>query len=115
LIEFDYQFLWNYLLKKPDNQGVIAERRKAMENLGWLAWIVLGGMAGWISSILTKNNARMGLLANILVGIAGGFIGGFLMNLIGARGVTGFNLWSLLVAVIGASILLWIIGLVRRR
>ena len=86
-----------------------------MDNMGWLAWIVLGGIAGWIASILTKNNARMGLLANIIVGIVGGFVGGFLMDLIGASGITGFNFWSLLVAVIGASVLLWIVGLFRRR
>lgn len=82
--------------------------------MGWLAWIVLGGIAGWIASILTKNNARMGLLANIIIGIIGGFIGGFLMGLIGATGLTGFNIWSLLVSVVGASVLLWIINLIRR-
>lgn len=82
--------------------------------MDWLAWIVIGGIAGWIASIITKNNARMGLLANIVVGIIGGFVGGFIMNLIGAQGVTGFNLWSLLVAVVGASALLWVINLIRR-
>jgi len=83
--------------------------------MDWLAWIVIGGIAGWIASIITKNNARMGLLANIVVGIIGGFVGGFIMNLIGAQGVTGFNLWSLLVAVVGASALLWLINLIRRK
>lgn len=82
--------------------------------MGWLAWIVIGGIAGWIASILTRNNARMGLLANIVVGIIGGFVGGFLMGLVGATGMTGFNLWSLLVAVVGATVLLWVINLIRR-
>ncbi len=79
--------------------------------MNWLSWIVVGGIAGWIASMLTRNNARMGLLANIAVGV----VGGFLMDLIGASGVTGFNLWSLLVSVIGATVLLWIINLIRRR
>ena len=83
--------------------------------MNWLTWIVVGGIAGWIASMLTRNNARMGLLANIVVGVVGGLLGGFLMDLIGASGVTGFNLWSLLVSVIGATVLLWIINLIRRR
>jgi uncharacterized membrane protein YeaQ/YmgE (transglycosylase-associated protein family) len=83
--------------------------------MNWLSWNVVGGIAGWIASMLTRNNARMGLLANIAVGVVGGFLGGFLMDLIGASGVTGFNLWSLLVSVFGATVLLWIINLIRRR
>ncbi|MCK9253484.1 MAG: GlsB/YeaQ/YmgE family stress response membrane protein [Clostridiales bacterium] len=83
--------------------------------MNWLSWIVVGGIAGWIASMLTRNNARMGLLANIAVGVVGGLLGGFLMDLIGASGVTDFNLWSLLVSVIGATVLLWIINLIRRR
>ncbi len=82
--------------------------------MGWLAWIVIGGFAGWIASIITRNNARMGLLANIVVGIIGGFIGGLIMNLIGARGISGFNIWSLLVSVVGASVLLWVINMFRK-
>ncbi len=75
--------------------------------MGIIGWIIIGALAGWIASILTGNNKRMGAGNNILVGIAGGFIGGLVMNLLGGAGITGFNLWSLLVAVIGAVILLW--------
>ncbi len=78
-----------------------------------LGWIVIGGLAGWIASILTKNNARMGLLANIIVGVAGGFIGGFLIKLLGGKGISGFNLWSLFVAILGSTVLLIVINLVR--
>ena len=61
------------------------------------------------------KNAQMGALANIVVGIVGALIGGFLMtNVFGAQGVTGFNLTSLLVAVVGAVILLFLVGMVRR-
>jgi uncharacterized membrane protein YeaQ/YmgE (transglycosylase-associated protein family) len=79
-----------------------------------IIWIVLGGLAGWIASILMRRNAQMGLLANIVVGIVGALIGGFIMNLFGASGTTGLNLYSLIVAVIGAVVLLFVIGLFRR-
>jgi uncharacterized membrane protein YeaQ/YmgE (transglycosylase-associated protein family) len=60
------------------------------------------------------RNAQMGALANIVVGIVGALIGGFLMNAFGAGGVSGFNLYSLIVAILGAVVLLFIIGLFRR-
>jgi uncharacterized membrane protein YeaQ/YmgE (transglycosylase-associated protein family) len=79
-----------------------------------LGWIVLGGIAGWIASIIMKRNSRMGAFANIFVGILGAFIGGFLFHIIGAVGFTGFNLWSVLVATVGAVVLLWIVNLFAR-
>ncbi len=79
-----------------------------------LGWIVLGGIAGWLASILTGRNEGMGCFANIAAGIVGAFIGGFLVALIGGDGVTGFNLFSLIVATFGAVVLLFIIGLIRR-
>ena len=82
--------------------------------MGIFSWIVIGAIAGWIASMLTGNNAKMGIGANIGVGIAGGFIGGLIMNMMGGSGITGFNLWSLLVAVIGAVILLWIVNAFQR-
>ena len=56
----------------------------------------------------------MGAIANIIVGIVGAFIGGFIMSFFGAQGVTGFNLPSLLVAIVGAVVLLFVVGLFRR-
>lgn len=79
-----------------------------------LLFIVLGGIAGWLASIIMHTNARQGMLLNIVVGIVGAFLGGLLFNLFGARGVTGFNLWSLVVALIGAVVLLGIVRAVRR-
>ncbi|MET1033570.1 MAG: GlsB/YeaQ/YmgE family stress response membrane protein [Candidatus Saccharimonadales bacterium] len=76
--------------------------------MGILAWIVLGGIAGWIASMIAGNNASQGLIGNIFIGIVGAFIGGFLVSLLGGEGITGFNLWSLLVAVAGATLLLLI-------
>ncbi len=83
--------------------------------MNWILWIVLGGLAGWVASMLTKNNEKMGMLTNIIVGIIGSWIGGFIMSLFGAAGVTGFNLRSFVVAVVGACVLLGIFSLVRKR
>jgi len=82
--------------------------------MGIISWIVLGALAGWLASIITKNNASMGLLKNIVVGILGAMIGGFVVGFLGGTGVTGFNLWSIFVAFLGAVILLAIINLFTR-
>lgn len=76
--------------------------------MGFIAWIVLGALAGWIASMIMGNNAEQGGMGNIIVGIIGAVIGGFLMQLFGASGVNGFNLYSLLVAIGGAVVLLFI-------
>lgn len=78
------------------------------------AWLVLGGLAGWLASIIKGTNARMGMIANIATGIIGSMIGGWLFNLLGGRGVTGFNLYSLAVATVGAVILITLIQAIRR-
>ncbi|MBE2251351.1 MAG: GlsB/YeaQ/YmgE family stress response membrane protein [Myxococcus sp.] len=76
--------------------------------MGLCATIILGGLAGWLASIIAGTNARMGALANIIVGIVGAVVGGMIFNLLGGAGVTGFNLYSLLVSVVGASVVLFI-------
>ena len=81
--------------------------------MGFIGWIVLGGIAGWIASMIAGTNASMGVVANIVVGIVGALIGGFIFSLIGGTGVTDFNLWSLFVAVVGSVILLWVIKAFR--
>lgn len=83
--------------------------------MGIISWIIIGALAGWIASKITGKGKQMGALANIAIGIVGGVIGGFIMNLIGGEGMTGFNIWSLLVAIVGAVILLWIIGAVKKK
>ncbi|MEI6221398.1 MAG: GlsB/YeaQ/YmgE family stress response membrane protein [bacterium] len=72
-----------------------------------IAWIVLGALAGWIGSMIMKTGGQ-GILMDIVLGIVGALVGGFVMNFFGQDGVTGFNLYSLLVAVIGAAIVIWI-------
>lgn len=76
-----------------------------------ISWIILGALAGWIASIIMRKNSQMGGFANIVVGILGALIGGLVVQFVGGRGVTGFNIWSLVVAVIGAVILLWIVNI----
>lgn len=83
--------------------------------MGIIGWVVIGALAGWIASMITGNNKKMGAGKNIIVGIIGGFLGGILMNIIGHYGITGFNLWSLFVAVIGAVVLLLIFNLFSRK
>ena len=80
-----------------------------------VVWIILGALAGWLASMIMRRDAAMGAGANIVVGIIGGLLGGLLFNAFGASGVTGLNLYSLLVAVFGAVILIFIVGAVRRR
>lgn len=82
--------------------------------MGILAWIIIGALAGWIASIISGTNEQMGAFANIIVGIIGAFIGGLLFNLLGGSGFTGFNLWSLFVAIVGAVILLALIKVFSR-
>ena len=73
-----------------------------------IVWIIFGALAGWIASILTGTNPEQGTLGNILVGVVGALVGGYIMNIYGYGGVSGFNGYSLFVAVLGAVISLWI-------
>ena len=82
--------------------------------MGIIAWIILGGLSGWIASIIMKKNTSMGVIANIVTGIIGAFIGGVVFNFIGAEKVKGLNIHSILVSVVGACILLWIIGKINK-
>jgi uncharacterized membrane protein YeaQ/YmgE (transglycosylase-associated protein family) len=79
--------------------------------MGLISWIVLGLIAGFIGSKIV-NRTGEGLILDVVLGVVGAVIGGYLFNLLGAQGVTGLNLWSLLVAVIGAVVVLMIYRLV---
>lgn len=72
-----------------------------------IAWIVLGLVSGFIASKIV-NKSGMGIVLDIVLGVVGAVVGGFLFNMFGASGVSGLNLWSMLVAVIGAVIVLGI-------
>jgi len=93
----------------------LIKRKVEVLIMGFFAYIIVGGFAGWIASIIMNRNAQMGIVANIVVGIIGANIGGFVMNFFGKRGVTGINFHSIIVSVIGSVILLYIVGLISRR
>lgn len=78
-----------------------------------ITWLVLGLIAGFIGSRLV-NRGDEGILGDLIVGVVGAFLGGFLFNLAGERGVTGLNLWSIMVAVAGSVVLLMLLYGVRR-
>lgn len=79
-----------------------------------IAWLVLGVIAGWVASMLMGTNETQGMLMDIIMGVVGALLGGFLFSLVGFGGVSGFNLYSLFVAVIGAVILTWISRQIQR-
>lgn len=78
-------------------------------------WLILGGISGWIASKLTGHDERMGVGWNIIVGIIGAFVGGWLVGIFGLGPVTGLNLWSFVVSIVGAVILLSIVSLIRKK
>lgn len=82
--------------------------------MGIILYIIFGAIVGWIASIIMGRNAQQGAIGNIVVGILGAFLGGFIMSAIGSTGVTGFDLRSFLVALMGAVILLFVYNMVRR-
>jgi uncharacterized membrane protein YeaQ/YmgE (transglycosylase-associated protein family) len=84
------------------------------ESISFLAWIVLGLIAGFVSSKIVNRRGE-GILLDILLGVAGAFAGGWLFHLFGARGVSGLNIYSLFVAVVGSVVLLFLYHAVRRR
>ena len=79
-----------------------------------IGWLVLGLIAGFIASRIV-NKAGEGLILDIVLGIVGAFIGGYLFSIFGAEGVTGFNLYSMFVAIIGAIVVLVIYHAIFRR
>jgi uncharacterized membrane protein YeaQ/YmgE (transglycosylase-associated protein family) len=80
--------------------------------MGIILWIVFGALVGWVASMIMKTGG--GLLWDIVVGIVGAVLGGWLMSLVGYGDVNGFNLYSFIVALIGACVLIAIIRAVRR-
>lgn len=79
-----------------------------------IAWIIVGALAGWIASIIMRTDAEQGAFANIIVGIVGAILGGFLVRLVtGTNTATGFNIGTILTAILGAVVLLAIVKMFR--
>lgn len=83
--------------------------------MGIILWIFFGAFAGWLASVAMKTDASQGTVTDIILGIVGAVVGGFLMGLVGQSGVTGFNLYSLFVAVIGAIVVIYVGRMMRNR
>lgn len=82
---------------------------------GFLSAIIIGGLAGWVASKIMHTDESMGVILNVIVGVVGAIIGNLLLPVFGIPGTSGFSLWSFVVALIGAIILLFIVGLFRGR
>jgi uncharacterized membrane protein YeaQ/YmgE (transglycosylase-associated protein family) len=82
--------------------------------MGIILYIIFGALVGWIASIIMGRNAEQGAIGNIVVGILGAFVGSFIVQAFGGPGISGFNISSFLVALLGAVILLFIFNMVQR-
>jgi len=76
--------------------------------MGIFSWIIVGGIAGWLSTKILKPRKKKGCFSGIVLGIIGALVGGFVISFFGGTGVTGFNIYSIFVATLGAVILIWI-------
>jgi uncharacterized membrane protein YeaQ/YmgE (transglycosylase-associated protein family) len=79
-----------------------------------IAWVILGLIAGFIGSKII-NRTGEGLIMDIVLGIVGAMVGGFIFSFFGAAGVTGLNIYSLIVAVVGAIVVLWLYHMIAGR
>jgi len=82
--------------------------------MNFIVWIIFGAIAGWIANTFVLHEKR-GFFSNVIIGIAGSVIGGLLFEYFGGQGVTGFNLYSIFVSVVGAIILVGLINLAKGR
>lgn len=81
--------------------------------MGIIIWLIFGGIIGWLASVITKNDEKMGLVANIVVGIVGSIIGGWIASLLHLGTFSTFHIGGLLLSLLGAVILLTLINLFK--
>jgi uncharacterized membrane protein YeaQ/YmgE (transglycosylase-associated protein family) len=91
----------------PGKDVTFAASRREVAKMSIIGWVVLGLIAGFIASKIV-NKTGEGMILDIFLGIVGGLVGGWLFSFFGAEGVTGFNVYSMIVAVIGAIVVLLI-------
>jgi len=82
--------------------------------MGIILWIIFGALVGWIASIIMKTDPEQGTLLNIVVGVVGAVVGGWLMSAFGGSGISGFNLYSFVVALLGAIVFIAGVKALRR-
>jgi uncharacterized membrane protein YeaQ/YmgE (transglycosylase-associated protein family) len=111
------RFTFSHNIRVFQSQHQTADKRKERRMIiNFIIWIVMGAVIGWLASLIMGTNAQQGLLLDIVVGIVGSLLGGWLLApLFGvASDLTTFNIASLLIALLGAIILLAIVKLFRR-
>ena len=83
--------------------------------MGFISWIVVGAIAGLLARRIVPGPDPGRFIVTVLLGMAGASVGGFVVGVLGGSGPTGFNVWSVVVATLGAVILLYLYGLIARR
>ena len=95
--------------------STVIEARLGFAGIGWIAWIVIGGIAGWLASKIMGTDAQQGLFLNVVVGVIGGVVGGVILRFLGVSTDGAGWILTLLTALAGACILLFVVGLVTGR
>lgn len=87
--------------------------------LSIISWIIVGGIAGWIASMIMGRNAQMGLVANVLSGVVGAFVLGLIISLLPIGGEGGmpeaWSIWGFVAAIVGACLLIWVVSAIKGR
>jgi len=83
--------------------------------VGLISWMIVGAIAGLLARWIVPGSGPGGFVITVLLGMAGASFGGFLVGVLGGTGPTGFNVWSILVATLGAVMLLLVYGMIARR
>lgn len=91
------------------------EPTRRRQFMGFISWIVVGAIAGLLAKRIVPGPDPGRFIVTVLLGMAGASVGGFVVGVLGGSGTTGFNVWSVLVATLGAVILLYLYGLIARR
>ena len=83
-----------------------------------IAWIIVGGLAGWIASMIMGKNAQMGIVANVAAGVVGAFVVGYIVSFFTGGGEAmpeAFSIWGVVASVAGACLVIWLVSLVKGR
>jgi uncharacterized membrane protein YeaQ/YmgE (transglycosylase-associated protein family) len=89
--------------------------RNRRRDMGLISWIVVGAIAGLLARRIVPGPDPGRFIVTVLLGMSGASVGGFVVGVLGGSGTTGFNVWSVLVATLGAVLLLYLYGLIARR
>jgi uncharacterized membrane protein YeaQ/YmgE (transglycosylase-associated protein family) len=103
------------MVESTPSRCIPSERSVKEEIMGIISWIVVGLIAGLLAKLVLPGDDPGGLIVTTLIGMVGAVVGGFVFGIFGGTGATGFNVWSILVATVGAIILLFIYRLIFGR